>query len=391
MHTKLFYAFLLYSVLLLFFGLLFQSPVPIFTAIPLLWIMLMAHLFRFEKVKCTRRYRSRRYVEGDVLVLHYKLKGFAYYKIKDALGEYSGFADDNARLKKRIELNEFGKIKLTHLNITSEDVGGMQVITTEARTKDEIKVYPKIEYVRKFSIHPRRTRSLLGDYHSRRKGLGMEFSDIRAYTPGDSMRWINWKATARKNTIMVNEYESERSGDAVILLDVRRFYKGTEEYSKILRYSVRAAATLVTYLSRTKNRVGFVLLGETVDWIYPTYGKRALYLVLEKLLLTKSKKMSHLPFEYAKFIVSRFFPPNSFVILISPLLSWDIDDAIVELMARRYDILVISPSLITENNDFATEILKSERDIRLRRLRLYSTVIDWNVEYPLTKILMVMR
>ncbi len=391
MHTRLFHAFLLYSVVLLFLGLLLQSPVPIFAAIPLMWIMVMAHLFRFEPASVKRTHENRRYVEGDKLTVRYEVKGHGYFEIKDELGTISGFAESSRKFKRKINLDEFGIIKLENLEIISEDIGGMQVVKRIIRGKGEIKIYPKIEYVRKFVIKPKRTRSLLGDYHSRRKGLGMEFSDIREYNPGDSMRWVNWKATARKNKMMVNEYESERSGDAVILLDVRRFYKGSEEYGKMLRHSVRAAATLVTYLSRTKNRVGFVLLGETVDWIYPTYGKRALYLVLEKLLHTKSRKLSHIPFEYAKFIVSRFFPPNSFVILISPLLSWDIDDAIVELMAKNYDILVISPSLITEDSDFATEILKAERYVRLRRLRLYATVVDWNVEYPLTKVLMVMR
>ncbi len=391
MRTKLFYSFLLYSAFLLFVGLLFQSPIPIFVAIPLLWVMLLSTLFKFEKVKVKRKYKERRYVEGDTLRVNYNLSGHAYYRIEDEFGFLSGYVDEKEKIVKKVHLREFGKIKGKEMLITSEDSGGMEIIETRKKINKEVKVYPKIEYVRKFVIRPRRTRSLLGDYHSRRKGLGMEFSDIREYHPGDSMRWINWKATARKNELMVNEYESERSGDAVILLDVRRFYKGSEEYMKFLRHSVRAAATLTTYLSRTKNRVGFVLLGETVDWIYPTYGKRALYLVLEKLLQTKSEKISHIPFEYAKFIVSRFFPPNSFVILISPLLSWDIDDAIVELMAKRYDILVISPSLISESTDFASKILKTEREIRLRRLRLYANVVDWNIEYPLTKILMVMR
>ena len=391
MRTKLFYSFLLYSAFLLFVGLLFQSPIPIFVAIPFLWVMLLSTLFKFEKVKVKRKYNERRYVEGDTLRVNYNLSGHAYYMIEDEFDRLLGYVNEKEKIVKKVHLREFGKIKGEEMLITSEDSGGIEIIETRKKINKEVKVYPKIEYVRKFVIRPRRTRSLLGDYHSRRKGLGMEFSDIREYHPGDSMRWINWKATARKNELMVNEYESERSGDAVILLDVRRFYKGSEEYMKFLRHSVRAAATLTTYLSRTKNRVGFVLLGETVDWIYPTYGKRALYLVLEKLLQTKSEKISHIPFEYAKFIVSRFFPPNSFVILISPLLSWDIDDAIVELMAKRYDILVISPSLISESTDFASKILKTEREIRLRRLRLYANVVDWNIEYPLTKILMVMR
>ncbi len=391
MRTSMYYMFLVYSSLLLFLGLLLENPVPIFVAVPFIFIILFSEMFRFRYVQVKREYTEQRYVEGDVFKIKYELKGYGYFTILDELQEVRGFVHNYEVIVREMKLKDFGRVRFREMVTVSEDIGGMQVYRKITKLKGEMKIYPKIEYVRRFRITPHRTRTLLGDYPSHRKGLGMEFTDIREYRPGDPVRWVNWKASARKDKIMVNEFESERTGDAVILLDARRFYKGREEYEKLLKHSVQAVATLVTYMSRTKNRVGFVMLGETVDWIYPSYGRRARYLILERLLTIKSEKISRVPFEYAKFIVSRFFPPNSFVILISPLLSWDIDNAILELMAKSYDILVISPTLIGEKADFASRILRSEREVRLRRLRLYANVVDWDVEYPLTKVLMVMR
>ncbi len=392
MRTSTYRAFITYVAIFVALGLILKSPVPIFLAIPFLWIIFFGEFSGFRNPNISRKIeKEKRFVEGDTLSVHYFVDGFGYYRVEDDISTIKGVVRGKVKEDIKKELRRFGLLKLRRIRTITEDFSGMWKYEEERKVRGGIKVYPRVEYVRKFRIKPRRTRSLLGDYPSRRKGVGTEFTDIREYQVGDPMRRINWKASARKDTLMVNEYESERTGDAVILLDVRRFYKGEEEYEVLLEHSVRAAATLVTYLSRTKNRVGLVLLGETVDWIYPTYGKRALLLVLERLLKTRSKKMSRIPFEYAKFIVSRFFPPNSFVIVISPLLSWDVDEAIVELLAKKYDVLIISPSIIGSSEDLATKILRTERDVRLRRLRIYARVVDWNIRYPLTKTLMVVK
>ena len=392
MRTSTYRAFITYVAIFLALGLIFKSPIPVFIAIPFLWIIFFGEFSKFKPPKVYRKIeKEKRFVEGDILSVNYSLEGFGYCWVEDELSTIKGIIRGKVKENEKKELKRFGFLKLREMKITLEDFSGMWEFKEKKKTREGIKVYPRVEYVRKFRIKPRRTRSLLGDYPSRRKGIGTEFTDIREYEVGDPMRRINWKASARKDTLMVNEYESERTGDAVILLDVRRFYKGEEEYEILLGHSVRAAATLVTYLSRTKNRVGLVLLGETVDWVYPAYGKRALLLILEKLLRTRSKKMSRVPFEYAKFIVSRFFPPNSFVIVISPLLSWDVDEAIVELLAKKYDVLIISPSIIGSSEDLATKILRTEREVRLRRLRIYARVVDWDIKYPLTKTLMVVK
>ncbi len=391
MRTLHFYASLLFVALLIFLGLVLFSPLAIFLALPFIWLVVFSEILPFKPHSFKRDFDERRYVEGNKVEFKYTVKGVGYYRIEDAMNTVSGYCSGKCRVNLNVSLERFGKIIFREARIYGEDLLGMKFMDRRVNDRGELRIYPRIEYIRKLKIRPRKTRSILGDYPSRLKGSGMEFTDIREYRPGDAMRWVNWKASARRNELMVNEYESERTGDTVILLDARRFLKGSGEYEALLNASVRAAATLATYLSRTRSRIGFVVLGDTVDWIYPTYGKRAMYLILDRLLYLRSGKMSSLTFDYGKFIVSRFFPPNSFVILISPLLSWDIDDAIVELLAKGYDILVISPTLLDEKEDLAMRILRAEREVRLRRLRMYSRVVDWNINYPLTAVLGVLR
>ena len=391
MRSFHFFAMVMYFVVMIFFSFVMLSPLPIFLSLPIIWLVLLSELWGEPFIAVKRAFEEKRYVEGNKVEFYYSLKGKGYYHVKDEVNTLTGYCRKKKEIKKNVTLDKFGMIKFRKMNIYVEDPLGMKVFVKNKKDRGELRVYPRIEYMRKLRITPRKTRTILGDYPSRRKGIGLEFTDIREYVPGDSMRHINWKATARTDRLMVNEYESERTGDTVILLDVRRFYKGAGEYERLLNASVRAAATIATYLSRTRSRVGLVIIGKGVDWIYPTYGKRAMYLIFDRLLYVRSKKLSALPFDYGKFIVSRFFPLNSFVILISPLLSWDIDDAVVELLARGYDILVISPTLVGEGEDLASRILRAERMVRLRRLMLYARVVDWDIRYPLTSILKVMR
>ena len=81
--------------------------------------------------------------------------------------------------------------------------------------------HPKIEAVGAISIHPRRTRAFAGPVKANQGGQGLDFFGCRSYVPGDDIRRINWRAYARQDTLIVNEYELERLADVNIVVDAR--------------------------------------------------------------------------------------------------------------------------------------------------------------------------
>jgi len=90
-------------------------------------------------------------------------------------------------------------------------------------------VAPAMEDLRRTKLQPRRTRPWYGQVASRQIGAGTDFWGVREYTAGDEVRRINWKASARLDRLFTNEYEGERSGDVVIVVDARReSFIGTE-------------------------------------------------------------------------------------------------------------------------------------------------------------------
>ena len=79
-------------------------------------------------------------------------------------------------------------------------------------------MYPSVETLRALLV-PLETQVFVGNQVSRTKGDGIEFADIRAWAPGDRTRRINWRATARRGELWVNEQSPERNTDVVLFLD----------------------------------------------------------------------------------------------------------------------------------------------------------------------------
>ena len=98
-----------------------------------------------------------------------------------------------------------------------------------------------------------------GNQVARARGEGIEFADLRPFTPGDRLRRINWRASARRGDLWVNEAHPERNADIVLFLDVfaevRRSGPGT------LDLAVGAAGSLAERYLRDKDRVGLVSFG----------------------------------------------------------------------------------------------------------------------------------
>ena len=89
-------------------------------------------------------------------------------------------------------------------------------------------------------LRPAETQLFSGDELSRRKGEGIEFADLRPFAFGDRMRRINWRASARRGELWVNEQHPERNTDVVLFLD--SFAEARRGAARDARPAVRAAA-----------------------------------------------------------------------------------------------------------------------------------------------------
>ena len=263
---------------------------------------------------------------------------------------------------------------------------------------DTVDIYVGTEDLRKVKIEPTKTRNWLGSIMSRRIGIGTEFYSIREYVSGDEMKRINWKASARSTRLLVNEYEGENSGDAVIVLDAKEEYLSGTESNNTFKAGVRATLSIAAHLLRNRNRVGLVLLGDYLMWIYPEFGRRQLYRFMQAV--SSLKKGGKWEFDTLYWIMTRFFPANAYIIVISTLQSPEIPETIMELRARGYDGVIISPSPIAierslappdKEHELAFRMLEIRRENIMDSLRDKIRVIDWDTSTPLAEALKSVR
>ncbi len=114
-------------------------------------------------------------------------------------------------------------------------------------------VYPSFIQMRKYellAIHNRLTTG--GIKKMRRIGQTAEFDHIKEYVSGDDIRSVNWKATARRDKIMVNKFQDERSQPVYCLVDMGRNMKMPFEQMTLLDYAINASL-VISNIAHIKN------------------------------------------------------------------------------------------------------------------------------------------
>ena len=117
---------------------------------------------------------------------------------------------------------------------------------------------------------------LVGAHVRRRRGEGTDFHQMREYRVGDSLRQIDWKATARARRLISREYQDEKNQQLMLVLDTGRRMLAQEQG---LSHFDRAldAALLVSYIALKRgDAVGLATTGESPRWVAPCRGMAAL-------------------------------------------------------------------------------------------------------------------
>ena len=252
-----------------------------------------------------------------------------------------------------------------------------------------LRVYPTIEQLHAL-VHPLETQVFAGNEVARARGDGIEFADVRPFVHGDQVRRIDWRASARRQSLYVAESHPERNTDVVLFLDgftdLRRDGRST------LDRTVRAAASLAAAYLERRDRVGVVGFGGEVRWLMPAMGDRQLYRLVESLLETE---IAHsYMWRTIDVLPPRTLPPRALVIALSPLADRRISSALLDLRGRGFDLVVVelSPLAYVDAAESDAERLAHRlwplwRDaVRYRFARSGVPVIDWREDAPLSQV-----
>ncbi|MFZ4484690.1 MAG: DUF58 domain-containing protein [Chthoniobacterales bacterium] len=199
-----------------------------------------------------------------------------------------------------------------------------------------------LKKIRRLELHTRRLVDSMfaGSYHSVFKGRGMNFEEVREYTPGDEIRSIDWNVTARMNAPFVKKFTEERELTVMLVVDVSASGDFGSVSSSKRELAAEVASILAFSAIQNNDKVGLLLFTDEVElFIHPKKGRlHILRLIREMLYFRPQHRGTSLTgaLEYLNKVVTR----RAVVFLISDFLDQGYSRPLA-VTARRHDLIAI--------------------------------------------------
>ncbi|PIE89751.1 MAG: DUF58 domain-containing protein [Acidobacteria bacterium] len=196
--------------------------------------------------------------------------------------------------------------------------------------------------VRQIEIRTKRIvdENLAGKYHSVFKGQGMEFSEVRAYLPGDDIRSIDWNVTARMGTPYVKKFIEERELTVLIMVDM----SGSTEFGSRAKSKRALAAELTALFAlaaiRNQDKVGCLIFSDQVElFVPPNKGKNHVLRLIREVLAFEPQNVKTNVSEALRYC-AKVMKRKAVVFLISDFLDDNYSEALRQVQ-NRHDLVAI--------------------------------------------------
>jgi uncharacterized protein (DUF58 family) len=230
----------------------------------------------------------------------------------------------------------WGVYEVGDVDVRARDAFRLVVWEERFAGRDRLKTYPSQISLRRI-LAPVETQAFAGSEVARVKGDGVEYADIRDFVPGDRVRAINWRASARRQALVVNERHPERNTDVVLFVDSFVDVQGADRST--LAEAVRAGASLAERYLERRDRVGLVGFGGVLRWLQPGMGISQRYRLIETMLETGVEPTY--TWRDVNLIPARVLPAKAFVLGLTPLVDPRFIAALSDLRARGFDVAAV--------------------------------------------------
>jgi uncharacterized protein (DUF58 family) len=200
-----------------------------------------------------------------------------------------------------------------------------------------------IKKIRQIQIYTARAvdASFAGQYESVFKGRGMQFDEVREYTPGDDIRTIDWNVTARTGRPYIKRFVEEREMTVVFAVDL----SASSDFGTVNKMKNELAAEFCAVLAFTaaknNDKVGLLIFTDRIElYIPPKKGMRhVLRLIRELLYFKMPKRRTDIPagLDYLAKVLGK----KATVFLVSDFIESDFKKPL-SLLNKRHDVIAVS-------------------------------------------------
>ncbi|WP_424198189.1 DUF58 domain-containing protein [Algibacter sp.] len=185
---------------------------------------------------------------------------------------------------------ERGEYYFGNLNIYASSVLNIVAKRFTFENGAMVPTYPSFKQLKKFELLNINQNSLeYGLKKVRRLGHSMEFEQIKDYVLGDDLRTINWKATAKKNQLMVNQFQDEKSQPVYSIIDKGRIMKMPFDGLSLLDYAINATLVISNVVLKKHDKAGMLSFSKRIKNVVIAERRSSqMQLILEALYNVKT-------------------------------------------------------------------------------------------------------
>lgn len=194
------------------------------------------------------------------------------------------------RIRYTLKPTERGEYHFGNLNIYASTKIGLVAKRFRFENEAMMPTYPSFKQLRKFELlNINHSLQEYGIKKTRRIGHTMEFEQIKDYVLGDDLRTINWKATAKKNSLMVNQFQDEKSQPIYSIIDKGRVMKMPFDGLSLLDYAINATLVLSSIALKKHDKAGMLSFSKKVENMVVAQRRSSqMRLILEALYNVKT-------------------------------------------------------------------------------------------------------
>jgi uncharacterized protein (DUF58 family) len=215
----------------------------------------------------TNSYNFKTYIDViDELPVQFQKRDFSY--------QVSLIPNEIHNFEYLVRPVDRGEYYFGHLNIYVSTP--LKVIKRKFQFQNEqtVMVYPSIIQMQKYDfLAISNSLTQMGLKKIRRIGNTSEFEQIKEYVQGDDFRTINWKATAKRAELMVNQYQDEKSQPIYSVIDTGRVMKMPFNGLKLLDYAINSTLAFSNVALKKHDKVGMLSFSKKIETFLPAIHK----------------------------------------------------------------------------------------------------------------------
>lgn len=259
--------------------------------------------------------------------------------------------------------------------------------------EDQVRVYPDFSAIINSAVlGMEQNMRYIGAHLVRQKGGGLEFNQLREFRSGDTLKQVDWKASARLDAPISREYQEERDQNVVFLLDCSRRMRVVENELSYFDHALNAILTS-SYIALDKgDAVGMMSFSGEASWLPPVKGKNSINRILNHLYDAETSTQSSDYIQAAEELLQRQHK-RSLIVIMTNIRDEDQEDleAAVNLLEKQHLVLVVAlredlltsidhQTIESDNDAYVYAGVKQfaqARQTMLTRLRAYGvSVVD---------------